>query len=249
MTTTQLGQSKTPDNTRLFAIGDVHGCLEELKALHQLIMNDLAANPVKNYKIIHLGDYVDRGPQSCGCIQFLLDMTRENQNVLCFKGNHEDKFLKFLREPIETVDSFLTYGGEECAISYGVKPPDNALSDEQTISFCEEMRKAIPIEHTDFLENLPTSYIAGDYMFVHAGIRPGVPLDAQDDYDLMWIRKDFLPHKEPFEKVIIHGHTPHHHVRVETNRINIDTMAFSTGKLTCLVLEADQYRFLETGKS
>lgn len=245
--TTVVGKASAPDGVRLYAIGDVHGCLDQLKALHEIIRDDLTLRPAPAYRIVHLGDYVDRGPDSNGCIRFLIDAMAADPNVICLKGNHEDKLLAFLADPLRVSDSFLTYGGNEHALSYGVTPPPLIAPDDDMLRFRDCLRTAIPDEHLSFMRTLPTSHIAGDYMFVHAGIRPGIPLEEQIDRDLMWIRLEFLDHLAPFSKVIIHGHTPGLEPEVKLNRINIDTLAYDTGNLTCVVLEGRKHLFLSTG--
>lgn len=246
MTLIALGDAKAPDNTRIYAIGDVHGYLDLLFEIHDLISDDLANNPIKHHKIIHLGDYVDRGPNSKGCIQFLINLMTTNPNVSCLKGNHEDKMVKFLHEPIESAHSFLTYGGAECALSYGVEPVPLTVSNQEMTEFSNTFREAVPKSHIQFINELLIYQSEGDYLFVHAGIRPNVALRQQSDHDLMTIRRDFIHHTGLYEKVIVHGHTPHHPIEIKPNRMNADTCAYDTGVLTCIVLEDDKYRILST---
>ena len=206
--TISLDDARTPDDMRIYAIGDSHGCLDELKALDQMISDDLLARPVERHKIIFLGDYVDRGPASAGCLQYLLERRASDSNVVCLKGNHEDKMVEFLANPIKLVDSFLTYGGDALAASYGVNAPSLPVSDDVMQKFCTSLQAAVPAHHLDFIDSLLSHVILGDYMFVHAGIRPNVPLDEQTAHDMMWVRREFIPHTELHEKVIVHGHTP-----------------------------------------
>lgn len=241
-----VGEASAPEGTRLYAIGDVHGCLDQLKRLHGIIEDDLTLRPVPAYQIIYLGDYVDRGPDSKGCIQFLIEKMATDPNVTCLKGNHEDKLRSFLKDPLGVSDSFLTYGGRELSLSYGVPPAPLMAADDAMITFRNALKTAIPAEHLTFMRALPTSHIVGDYMFVHAGIRPDIALNEQRDRDLMWIRTDFLFHSDPLNKVIIHGHTPNHNPEVKRNRINVDTLAYDTGNLTCVVLEGRKHLFLST---
>lgn len=242
----RLGEARAPADTRLYAIGDVHGCLDQLRVLHGLIEDDLSNRPLPNYQIIQLGDYVDRGPDSSGCIQFLIEAMATNPNLHCLMGNHEDKLLTFLNDPIGTAHSFLTYGGDKLSLSYGVTPVPVTARDDAFINLRDRLGAAIPLEHLSFMEGLPTSHVAGDYMFVHAGVQPGTALDDQNDHDLMWTREPFLSYPEPLSKVIIHGHTPHVKPEVTINRINVDTLAYDTGNLTCVALDDNQYRFLST---
>ncbi|MEP1442857.1 MAG: metallophosphoesterase family protein [Hyphomicrobiales bacterium] len=246
MPTISLNDARTPNDMRIYAIGDSHGCLDELKALDQMISDDLKAQPVKNHTIIFLGDYVDRGPDSAGCFQYLLERRAADPNVVCLKGNHEEKMVEFLANPIKLANSFLTYGGDTLAASYGIEAPSLSVDDDVMRKFCEALQAAVPSHHLDFIDSLLSHVILGDYMFVHAGIRPNVPLDEQTAHDMMWIRREFVPYKELHEKVIVHGHTPHRRPEVMANRINVDTLCYDTGNLTAVVLEGNEHRFLQT---
>lgn len=246
MKTNKLGEAKTPEKTRIYAIGDTHGYLDLVINIHSQIRDDLAANPIEKYKIIFLGDYIDRGPDSKGCIDFLIKLMSGDPNVTCLKGNHEDKLIQFLNDPLKMARSFLTYGGVECALSYGVQSASLSAASTEMINFRDELSAAIPQNHIDFIDELLISQIEGDYMCVHAGLRPGTPIDQQIDNDLMTIRSEFIPHTGLYEKVIVHGHTPHYPIEIEPNRMNADTCAYETGVLTCIVLEDDRYRILNT---
>lgn len=246
MKTVKLGEAKTPANTRIYAVGDVHGYLDLLVNAHHQIKDDLVENPIENYKIIFLGDYIDRGPNSKGCIDYLIKLMSDDPCVTCLKGNHEDKLIQFLEDPLKRARSFLTYGGAECALSYGVQPVSLSASATEIINFRDELSNAIPKSHIDFIDQLLIYQIEGDYMCVHAGLRPGTPIDQQIDNDLMTIRSEFIPHNGLYEKVIVHGHTPHYPIEIKPNRMNADTCAYETGVLTCIVLEGDKYRILNT---
>lgn len=246
LSTVRLGEACTPEHTRLYAIGDVHGCLDQLQILNAIIENDMESRPVPTYQIIFLGDYVDRGPDSRACIQFLIDKMAVDPNIFCLSGNHEDKLLTFLNDPVRTAHSFLTYGGDQLSLSYGVTPVPVTAQEQAFINLRDRLKSAIPKEHLSFMETLPTSHVAGDYMFVHAGVMPDRALENQTDHDLMWTRAPFLNHKDPLSKVIIHGHTPHIEPEIAINRINVDTLAYDTGNLTCVALEGNEYRFLST---
>lgn len=246
MKTVKLGEAKTPQKTRIYAIGDTHGYLNLLIDIHNQIKDDLAENPIENHKIIFLGDYIDRGPNSKGCIDYLIRLMSENSNVVCLKGNHEEKLILFLEDPLKMSNSFLTYGGAECAESYGVQPVSLSASNAEMIHFRDELSAAIPQSHIDFINQLLLSQIEGDYMCVHAGVKPGTPIDQQIDDDLMKIRSEFIPHNGLYEKVIVHGHTPHYPIEIKPNRMNADTCAYDTGVLTCIVLDENKYRILST---
>jgi len=161
-----LGQSAVPPNLRIYAIGDVHGYLQLLVNINQKIGIDLDTNPTSQYKIIFLGDYIDRGPNSIGCVQFLIDLCAEDDHVICLKGNHEDKLEQFLENPLELADSFFTYGGIECAQSYGVDMTEFKNTEKDILQVCDELREAIPLAHKHFYSHLTMSVTLGDYFFL-----------------------------------------------------------------------------------
>jgi len=230
---------------RIYAIGDVHGYLQLLKKIHQKIRKDLNNNPTEQYKIVFLGDYIDRGPDSAGCVQYLLDLSAEDDHVICLKGNHEDKLEKYLATPLDIAESFFTYGGVECAMSYGVDMTGYKSTDEHNIDVCNQLNKNIPLEHRQFYSSLAKFATFGDYYFTHAGVRPGVMLTEQSDNDLMCIRSEFISNTALYEKVIVHGHTPAYPMEILPNRINVDTGAYYTGVLSCIVLDGMSHRVLE----
>jgi len=206
--TTRLDHAATPDNMRIYAIGDVHGYLQLLENIHQKICKDLDNNPTEHHKIIFLGDYIDRGPDSAGCVQYLLDLSSEDDHIICLKGNHEDKLERFLASPVEVAESFFGYGGVECAVSYDVDMTGFNSTDEHAIEVCNQLKNNISVQHRRFYSSLEKCTAFGDYFFAHAGIRPTVALTEQTDHDLMWIRSEFLSNDALYDKVIVHGHTP-----------------------------------------
>lgn len=240
-----LGQSSTPDNTRIYAIGDVHGHITLLEGMLEKIKTDLKSNPVELCKIIFLGDYIDRGPDSAGCVEFLINLMSNNPDVLCLKGNHEDKLEEFLTDPVAVADSFFTYGGADCANSYGVDMSNYRGTYDDILKRHKELKAKIPTHHKQFFSRLSMTETFGDYMFVHAGVRPGIALDQQADDVLMWIRYEFIEHVGLYDKVIVHGHTPTYPMDVQPNRINVDTHAYHTNILSCVVLEGTDYRVIE----
>jgi len=141
---------------------------------------------------VFLGDYIDRGPDSAGCVQFLLDVTAEDDQIICLKGNHEDKLERFLAAPLDVAASFFGYGGVECAMSYGVNMSGYNSTDEHAKDVCNQLKKNIPLEHRQFYSSLAKSATLGDYFFAHAGIRPNVAFTEQSDQDLMCIRSEYL---------------------------------------------------------
>ncbi len=241
--------ASTPANMRVYAVGDVHGRLDLLEDLVGRIKDDVEDSARdKQIKIIFLGDYVDRGMDSRGVLDLLIANPFPDYETIYLKGNHEQAILDFLREP-----SFGTtwkyYGGLETLHSYGLTDALAATTPEDFEDVAEEFRSILPAEHLKFLSNLPARETVGDFCFVHAGFRPGIPLDRQVEEDMLWIRDSFLSSKHDFGKVIVHGHTPTEAPVLARNRIGIDTGAYMTGVLTALVLEGDEYRFLQTGEA
>lgn len=239
-------EASGPDGMRIYAIGDVHGRFDLLEKMHARIAAELAADRPDDWRIIHLGDYVDRGPDSAGVIEFVSTRTRDDPRMLAIAGNHEMKFLAFLANP-EQWRQFADFGGEETVQSYGVG------IDFTTASGLREghaaLKRAVPPSHMSFLNGLAYSIGFGDFFFCHAGIRPGVPLDEQDTHDLTWIRSEFLDYPHLHPKVIVHGHTPHDEPEVMANRVNVDTLAYRSGVLTALVIDGTDKRFLSVSDS
>jgi serine/threonine protein phosphatase 1 len=226
--------ARGPEGIRLYAIGDVHGRLDLLEAMHERIRADIAARGPADWRIIHLGDYTDRGPSSKDVLDFLIAAGASDSRIISLMGNHDFGLLQFLAEP-DPYDLFATNGGEETARSYGVELqflPVRALM-EGHAKLCD----AVPEEHVAFLRSLPRSVAFGDFFFCHAGVRPGVKLERQDPHDLIWIRNEFLDHPGLYEKVVVHGHTPSDEPEVMPNRINLDTGAFYSGVLTCAIID------------
>jgi serine/threonine protein phosphatase 1 len=228
-----LGSASPPSALRVYAIGDVHGRLDCLEQLFDRIKRDVAEYPVSNFRIVMLGDYVDRGPQSSGVLEFLCALSGR-LDIVFLRGNHDDWLLEFIESPEKMSLAFLEYGGWETLNSYGI---GRNRSNLPAVELSRLLTRRMPARHKRFLAELGYFHIEGDYYFCHAGVRPGIALDSQDPRDLIWIRGEFLDHVESFGKVIVQGHTPELQVDLRPNRINIDTMAFRTGKLTCLVLE------------
>jgi serine/threonine protein phosphatase 1 len=240
----RLGDAQIPDGLRIYAVGDVHGCDHLLASVHAKIDEDLASRPVAEYRVVHLGDYVDRGPDSAKVVERLSRRQATDERILCLRGNHEEMLLDFLADPIGAGQSFFANSGETTLASYGVSPERGMFSPRDLINLVHEFAMLMPVEHRKFLAGLPTSVRFGDFFFCHAGIRPGVALEDQDPFDLIWIREGFLDSGADFDVVVVHGHTPSPQPEIRPNRINIDTGAVMGGPLTCLVLEGKQWRFL-----
>jgi len=231
-----------PAGTRVYAIGDIHGRLDLLEALIAAIENDVLQYPVANSICVFVGDYIDRGKHSRETIDRLIEYGQQ-RNCVFLKGNHEQLALSSLRDP-STFESWLRVGGREALISYGVAVETNCLA-KQIPSMQAAFHDALPSHHFSFFRKLQTSFEAGDYFFVHAGVRPEIDLARQKDEDMLWIRSLFLNSAHDYGKIIVHGHTPMMEVEVRPNRINIDTGAFATGRLTCLVIEGQELSLLE----
>jgi len=235
-----MGQARTPEGMRLYAIGDIHGCDDKLAAVHAAIAADLKARQVADHRIIHIGDYADRGPDSAGVIARMVGLAGD-PHVICLRGNHDQNLLDFLANPAEVGGLFLKFGGKETMRSYGVS--NRARNYE---GLAQMFAEKLPPAHRTFLEGLRLSVQFGDYFFCHAGIRPGVPLEAQTAADLMWIREEFLLDRRDHGVVVVHGHTvtPTLTPEIHPNRIAIDSGAVFGGPLTCVVLEGTEVRFL-----
>lgn len=230
-----------PPGQRVYAVGDIHGRLDLFEALVAAIEADDAAAAPAETTVILLGDLVDRGADSAGVIA-LARAWQQRRRVRILAGNHEEMFLKSLSS-LEMFRHFLRHGGRETVLSYGV---DRAafthadLDDAQVM-----MQRAVPAEDIAFLDGFEDMIAIGDYLFVHAGINPGLPIEEQKVHDLRWIREPFLSHDEPHGQVVVHGHTICEAPEDCGNRIGIDTGAFMTGRLTALVLEGTERRYLE----
>jgi UDP-2,3-diacylglucosamine pyrophosphatase LpxH len=232
---------RLPPGRRIYAIGDIHGCAELLQDLFVRIDDDLKARPIPEPMHVFLGDYIDRGADSRQVIEALI-ARRSNNKVVLLKGNHEECALQFLRDPT-ALSRWKRIGGLHTVRSYGV-PVARGDDLKSQHDVAAAFRNSMPETHRSFLQGLALSFTCGDFFFAHAGVRPGVPLKEQTQHDLLWIREDFLLYEEDFGKMVIHGHTPTREPEIRANRINIDTGAYATGRLTCLVLEGDSVGFL-----
>lgn len=228
------------DKIRLYVIGDIHGRLDLLDRMIDEIRRDTEQSEPECLTVT-LGDYIDRGPDSRG----VLDRLARNPfpaRYIALRGNHELLFENFLSDPA-VGEHWRRLGGLETLHSYGV-PVASLMIGKDYDQAAEQLRNAVPPEHFQFLASLRTSLDCGRYFLCHAGIRPGIPFGRQSEEDLLWIRDEFLNSRMDFGKIVIHGHTPTEEPEVLPNRINIDTGAFATGRLTCVVLEGERQRFL-----
>lgn len=233
----QPAPASIPENVRVYAVGDVHGCLDRLRALHALIAEDLAARPIGAATLVHLGDYIDRGPDSAGVLRHVAEGPgpagiTQTVNLM---GNHEAMMLDALeRRDEDAVGLWLMNGAYQTLLSFGL---DRVL---EAAGWAERLEP----EPLGFVRRLGLTHRVGGYVFVHAGVRPGVPLADQTREDLLWIRAPFLSSSGDFGAVIVHGHTIRRTPEVRPNRIGIDTGAVMGGNLTCAVLEGDRLGFL-----
>ncbi len=235
-----------PDGHRIYAVGDIHGRADLLRQLQALIAKD-ATDASENIgkTIVYLGDYVDRGLESKAVIDLVAADPPADLTAVRLKGNHEETMLLFL-DDVAFGPAWFAMGGDATAYSYGVGFPKGLSQKARFDHAWRELRQRIPAEHISFLTDLRLTYTVGDYMFVHAGVRPGVALDQQNTEDLLWIRDEFLSATAGWDKVIVHGHSASHRPQSLPYRIGIDTGAYATNVLTCLVLEGRERRFLST---
>ena len=233
-----------PPGRRIYAVGDVHGRLDLLDDLIERIEADAALRGEARTEWVFLGDLVDRGPYSAGVIDRVIALKQAHANVRVLMGNHEEVFLHVLDGDLEALRFFTRIGGRETILSYGISEADYDNVDYQTLSSL--VREAVPEAHVAFLRDAEDVVEIGDYVFVHAGVRPGVRFADQRAADLRWIRNRFLHFEGDFGKMVVHGHSISEAAVVRPNRIGIDTGAFETGRLTALGLEGEERWFLAT---
>jgi serine/threonine protein phosphatase 1 len=232
-----------PVRLRIYAVGDIHGRLDLLDKLLSQIEIDIALHPSVKPIFIFLGDYIDRGPSSRETIDRLIEHG-ETHEVIFLKGNHELIALKCLTDQT-LFDQWLRLGGLETLMSYGLSA-ETLASGKPIVELQSAFHNALPQKHFRFFRDLQSSFVCGDFFFAHAGVKPNVELSRQKETDLLWIRGEFLISNEDFGKIIVHGHTPTQEIEVRPNRINIDTGAFATGRLTCLVIEGESLLVFDT---
>jgi serine/threonine protein phosphatase 1 len=232
-----------PAELRIYAIGDIHGRLDLLNELLARISSDIALRPTARPLYVFLGDYIDRGSASRETIDRLIEHGKTHDTVF-LKGNHELIAIKCLSDR-DLFDQWLRLGGLETLVSYGV-PAETLANGKQIAELQSAFHGALPQAHFRFFRDLKNSFECGDFFFAHAGVKPNVELSRQKENDLLWIRGEFLTSKDDFGKIIVHGHTPTHEIEVAPNRINIDTGAFATGRLSCLVVEGEELSVIDT---
>lgn len=230
-----------PAGQRAYAVGDIHGRADLLGLLIDAIEADDAARAIAETTVILLGDLIDRGPDSAGVLALARDWQRRRR-VRILTGNHEEMFLESFAD-LGVLRQFLRHGGRETLLSYPIDPADYARAELEQLQAM--MHAAVPPDDLAFIATFEDSIVLGDYLFVHAGIRPGVSLDRQRTEDLRWIRSPFLEHAADFGFTVVHGHSIAPAPDVRSNRIGIDTGAFASGKLTALGLEEGRRWLIE----
>lgn len=231
--------ASAPAATRIYAVGDIHGRVDLLSEIIARIDDDIRRRPIAHTVEIYLGDYVDRGPHSKTVIDLLAVRLVANRAV-CLRGNHEAVMEGFLQDPA-ILQYWLPLGGMQTLASYGIELHDDT---ETEADLRRRFLAAFPREHELFMQCLRNQFSCGDFLFVHAGIRPGIPIEQQDVNDLIWIRDEFLDSTRSHERFVVHGHTPVPHPDIRHNRINIDTGAWRTGTLSCIAIEGSTILFL-----
>lgn len=243
------GAPRVPAGHRCYVVGDIHGRADLLDRMHEMIVADRDAAPPRKIAqqnvIVYLGDYVDRGGRSFEVVDGLVHAPLGGFESVFLKGNHEELLLAFWADG-SGGDVWMMNGGAATLLSYGVDIPGAFMDAHGRDAARRRFRDAVPADHLAFFRSLRTYHVAGDYLFVHAGVMPGVALEDQTEFDLLWIREDFLGHETPSDKVVVHGHSISPVPEVRAGRIGIDTGAWHSGCLTCLVLEDETRRFLQT---
>jgi serine/threonine protein phosphatase 1 len=229
---------------RAYVVGDIHGRLDLLEELLGKIHQELARRPARKVLLVFVGDLIDRGPSSAQVIERLRSYKHPRVQTMFLLGNHEEVLLRILGGEADLITKWRWFGGAECLKSYGVDVATlTGMSDQDALQL---VRDAIPKEHVEFLESFDDSCRFGDFLFVHAGIRPGIEFDQQRQSDLRWIREPFLFDETDHGFIVVHGHTIRTEVDVRANRIGIDTGAYRTGVLTALAIEGSTTWFLDT---
>lgn len=229
---------------RAYAIGDIHGRLDLLDRLLADVHRDMADRaPLKTF-LIFLGDLIDRGPSSAEVVERLRTYNHPGVRPVFLLGNHEEVLLRILGGETTLIAKWRWFGGNECLKSYGVDPASIAKLDDKAA--LAAIQRGIPPQHVEFLRRFADTFRFCDYLFVHAGIRPGIELDRQQQTDMRWIREPFLNNSSDHGFIVVHGHTIERQVSERPNRIGIDTGAFDTGVLTAIAIEGTQRWYLST---
>jgi len=237
-------QPRTPRGYRAYAVGDIHGRSDLLDQILSMVEQDAERSPARKMLLIFLGDLIDRGPDSRGVVERLRTYRHDRLQIYLLAGNHEEVLLRLLAGERGLLEGWLKFGGAECLQSYGTDPSSLVgLKEKDALAI---VRDAIPDEHRKFLAGFADTLRLGDYLFVHAGIRPGLDLSLQSQVDLRWIRAAFLDCEDDHGMVVVHGHTISESVDERANRIGIDTGAYRTGVLSALAVEGARRWVLDT---
>jgi serine/threonine protein phosphatase 1 len=236
--------ARVPDGLRIYAIGDIHGRLDLLDQLLFRIEADERTRGGARTQLVFLGDLIDRGPESAGVVQRALELQQSGRGVRFLLGNHEEVFLKALAGSVEALRFFVKIGGRSTVLSYGFSEAEYSSLDFDDL--LPALIERVPTAHVEFMKNFEDRIAIGDYLFVHAGIRPRVPVEEQTGGDLRWIRSEFLDFRGSHGSIVVHGHTICDEVEERSNRIGIDTGAFASGRLTALGLEGGERWYLST---
>jgi serine/threonine protein phosphatase 1 len=237
-------QAQLPEGRRIYAVGDIHGRLDLLDDLLAQITDDDAARGPARTGIVFLGDLIDRGPDSAGVVERVRALCADRPDTRCLAGNHEEIFLEAYDGDTDLMRLLLRVGGEETLLSYGLTLAEIDAATTAELSLL--MARRVPADHVAFLRALDDYVVEGDYLFVHAGIRPGIAIEQQQTRDLRWIREPFLNHAGNHGMMVVHGHTITDAIETRDNRIGIDTGAYRTGQLTALGIEGGVRWVLET---
>lgn len=235
-----------PSGERIYAIGDIHGRFDLLFQLMRSIVKDVNMRPRAQKRIVILGDFIDRGPNSAKIIEALSALSADDRMVV-LKGNHEAALVDGIRGDRSALEAWIDFGGDATLRSFGARDDDIWPAD--TRKLVDNVRRIIPPAVVDWLESLPVTYRAGSYLFVHAGIKPGVALTKQHENDLLWVRDEFTSSTADHGAIVVHGHTISARVCVEPNRIGVDTGAYRTGRLSAVALEGGDHWIIEASQA
>ena len=236
--------AQAPEGERIYAIGDIHGRLDLLDSLIDTIDADDRAREPASTRLIFLGDLIDRGPHSAQVVERLMALKRERPETAFLTGNHEEVLLLALAGDRAALKLFLRIGGRETTLSYGVSESAYLSADYDELH--QLLVQHVPADHIAFLQSFEDMIVAGSYVFVHAGIRPGQTLEEQKVSDLRWIRNEFLDAAATGEHVVVHGHSISESVALHPHRIGLDTGAYASGILSALGIEGRDRWILQT---
>ena len=243
-TVKQAATITEPIEGQAYIIGDIHGCFDEMEALLGYIKADVIARPQQRTQLIFLGDLIDRGPKSCQVVDFLRNFNPDWAEVHFLMGNHEEVYLSVMGGSLSSLASWFQFGGRECARSYSVENLGRIYADPEGL--LREIRRKVPQSHIDFVSSFRDYLVVGPYLCVHAGIRPRIKLENQKPKDFRWIREGFVNYTKPHDYIVVHGHTIVPEPVIHSNRIAIDTGAYTGGPLTALRIDKVGQAFLQS---